>query len=229
MLRRMLLRLLGFTTLSLLMFCAYLVLFGGPVRWEVAGPAFGLIALAYFLILFLSYRQNLRWLYSVRYELDYSSITFRQRNREPLRVARADIIDVEVDRDGLQIRTVSGSPDLFVPRGLARSGDEDVRQTLLKWTGSRVPPVPPQPRRAKALMMGVGGSLLVLLFANQLGLIIPLGLATLAYGIFLEQRMNAAAESDPGTVRTFSAAFTFLIFVIVMKACLVSMSMMLSK
>lgn len=229
LLRQMILRLLGYTTLSFFLFGVYLALFGGPVRWELALPVTVIIGLAYFLILFSAYRQQLRWLYSVRYEIGASSITLRQRNHAPLTVMRANISGVEGRADGLHIHVLGVEPGMFIPYGLAKDGDEAVRATLGMWTGDRPRPFPGRKGRAQAVWLGLGGSLLVLLFANQLELIIPLGVVALGFGIYTERRMNAKPENDPGKVRTYSAAFTFLIFIIAMKACLISLSMMLSR
>ena len=222
MLRRVFWRFQIITTISFLAFGLYLAWFGQPVNWQLAGPAVGLIALAYFFILFLNYRQQLRILYSVRYEIDNSSITYRQHGQEPLRVMRADITAVQERNDGLWIETVSGSSNLLVPCGLARDGDDLVRRTLSSWTG--LDPAQGYPRSpvATVVLIGLGGAILVLLFANNLWLILLFGLAILAYGLYTERRLVRTSDAAPGTVRMYNLAFSFLIFVIIMKSCILS-------
>jgi len=227
MLRRTLLRFQALVTVSFLAFGLYLASTPGPVRWQIAGPIVAVIALAYFLVIFFNFRQQLRLLYSVRYEVDNSSIVYRQAHQEPLRIMRADISGVIERGDGLWVETVDGA-GLLVPYGLSGSGDEEMRGALEGWIGIRQLNRQRHIPVGRLLLIGLGGSLLVLIFANRLEVIVPLGVLALLYGLYTERRVNLQQDSTPGHVRMYNMAFSFLIFVIVMKSCLITLSLLLT-
>src|SRR5574338_1164844 len=109
MMRRTFWRFQALVTASFLVFGLYLAFLAGPVRWQVAGPILILIALAYFFVIFFYYRVQLRVLYSARYEIDGSSISYRQAGQNVLRIMRTDIASVRVRKDGLWIETNDNS------------------------------------------------------------------------------------------------------------------------
>ncbi len=227
--RRTFWRFQALVTFSFLMFGLYLAFLGGPIRWEAAGPILVVIALAYFFAIFFFYRTQLRALYSARYEIDGSSIAYRQAGQDPLRIMRADIASVHVRKDGLWVETTDQSASLLIPRGLARDGDEDFRETLGAWVG--VVPIEARPRAplGPQFAIAIGGSLLVLLFANSLVIILPLLVAAVVMGFGLEQRLALEGERGAGHARMYSLAFNFLIFVILMKSCLIASALVLGR
>lgn len=229
MLRRTFWRFQLLVTASFLVFGLYLAFFAGPVRWELAGPMVFLIALAYFFIIFFNYRSQLRLLYSIRYELDGSSIIYRQVNQDPLRIMRADILAVEPRRDGLLIHTVDSEVKLLVSFGLARTGDSDVRGTLDAWVGIGPEEKRPSAPMRRLMTFGVGSSLLILLFANSLLSTIVLGILVVVLGVVTERRLIHVQEAPPGVVQMYNMAFSFLVFVLVMKSCFISMAMAIAR
>lgn len=227
--RRTFWRFLTLATLSILAFGLYLAFFAGPVRWGVAGPIFGVIALAYFFVIFFQYRSQLRLLYSVRCEIDGSGISYKQAGQPPLRILRSEISSVRVRQDGLWVETTENSPGLLIPLGLAREGDQDFRETLGAWVGvvpiEARPPAPLGPQLAIAL----GGSMLVLLFANSLAVILPLLVLVMIVGVGLERRIQASGERGPGLALVYSYGFSFLLFIMIMKSCMIAMLMLVGQ
>jgi hypothetical protein len=219
----------GIVTLSFLTFGLFMASAGQPINWLVAGPVVLVIALAYFLIIFLNYRQQMRLLYSVRVELDGSSIIYRQAGNPPHRVMRGAILGVRETRNGLLIETDDPRLDLFVPFGLSRDGDSEVRRALAAWSQF-------EPMRKNhipgAWWMVIGGviaALAILLFANSLWMVALLGVALFAYGTYLENRLQRSIRVVPGMVRMVTMAFTFLIFVVVMKSCFLTVTLVLGQ
>lgn len=216
------------TTVSFLLFGLYLAFLSGPVRWERAIPLLVIVAVVYFFIIFFHYRTQLRYLYGLRFEIDGSSIVGRQTGREPVRISRADIAAVRLRKDGLQVETVDGVA-MRIPYGLARDGDADFRETLGAWIGviplEACPPAPV----GRLLLAGILGAALILLFANSLAVILPLLLATVVYGLYTERRLANASDSGQTVVRTYNMAFSFLIFVIAMKSCMIAMTLALAR
>ena len=225
-LRNSFLRFLGNVTISFLVFGLYLALFNHPVKWSFAGPVVGVIAAAYLLIMFFNYRQQLRILFSARYELDGSSVIYRQLQKEQLRIMRADVTAVQERKNGLWIQTVDSRVSMLVPYGLARDGDADMRRTLDLWVG-----VSPRDREKRdpvirpVVIGGVGG-LLVLLFANNFWILLGIVVLIILYSIWIERRYGQAYDRYPGAMRSYNMAFSFLIFVILMKSCLIYFSML---
>lgn len=214
-------------TASFLAFGLYLAFLSGPVRWQAAGPIVALIALAYFFVIFFFYRTQLRALYGARYEIDGSSIAYRQLGHDVLRIMRADITGVRARKDGLWIETSDPTVSLLVPYGLARDGDADFRDTLGAWTG--IAPLEARPRGMLGAQaaLAVGAALLVVLFANSLTVILPLLAVVLVLGFRLEPRLSPMGERAVGQARMYTLAVNFLIFVILMKACLIGASLTL--
>ncbi len=211
--------------LSFLGFALYMMILSRPVDLQVAGPIVVIIALAYFFIIFFNYRQQLRTLYSARYEIDDSSITYRQVHQQPLHISRANIIQVQEREDGILIETTEPGHGLFIPFGLAREGDSDFQSTLQAWT--KYLPTPKK-RSVKTWLwvFGLIGSALVLLFANNLWLVLALGIFMLAFGLYAERRLRRFRNIPLGTVRMYSMAFSILMLVILMKACLLGLALL---
>jgi hypothetical protein len=207
--------------LSFLGFAGYLAMMAGPIQWGVAGPILGLIAAAYFFIIFFNLRQQLRMLYSARYEIDDSSVVYRQIKQLPLHISRANIVKVSERPDGIWIETTSPKSNLFVPYGLARDGDLDIYNTLQLWV--KVMPLERRRRIASWLLVFIlASSLLVLLFANNLWLVLGLGLFILTFGTYAETRLRKNNSVPFTTIRMYNMAFSFLVIIIFMKACLIA-------
>jgi hypothetical protein len=216
-------------TASFVGFAAYLGLFAKTVVWEAAITISTIIALAYFFVIFFHYRQQIRLLYSIRYEIDGSKIVYRQVGKEPLPVSRADIVKVHTRPNGLWIETATPGGGLFVPFGLSRDGDTDLRETLSAWTGTEIIDELRQGQGARLWILVLVGSLLVLLFANSLFLVIPAGALVLFLALYNERRFLRKPGINPGVVRMYNIAFSFFLFVILMKACLIGVTMAMGK
>jgi hypothetical protein len=218
-LRRMFWRVQIIALLSFLGFGGYLAFLASPIHWEVAGPMVAIIALAYFFIIFFNLRQQLRAYYAVRYEIDDSSVVCRQAKQIPNHISRANIVRVDEQPEGIFIVTTSPKTNLLVPFGLAREGDTDFYNTLQAWVEIR--PLPRKRRLEPWLwLFGLGGSLLVLLFANSLWVILPLGLVMLVSGITTGRRLKRANSQPIETMRTYNMSFSLLMIIITMKTCL---------
>jgi hypothetical protein len=205
---------------SILGFSGYLALQEGPIQWGVAGPILGLIAMTYFFIMFFNMRQQLRTLYSARFEIDDSSVVYRQLKQLPQHISRANIVQVSERPDGIWIENTNPKSNLFIPYGLARDGDSDIFSTLQLWVK-----VEPLERRRRIggwlVVFGAVGALLVLLFANNLWLILSLGLFILAFGTYAEYRLRKNNSVPFTTIRMYNMAFSFLVIIIFLKACLI--------
>lgn len=216
-------------TLSFLAFGLFLASGGQPINWLAAGPVVFVIALAYFFIIFFNYRQQMRLLYSVRVELDSSSIIYRQAGMPPHRVMRGAILGVHEMKEGLLIETDDARLDLFVPFGLSRDGDSDVRRALAAW--SQFEPLRRTYPSGSLWLVGGGviAALAILLFANRLWLVAVLGVILFGYGTYLENRLQRSINVAPGMVRMVTMAFTFLIFVVVMKSCFLTVTLVMGR
>jgi hypothetical protein len=228
MLRRTLWRFQWIATLSFFVFGLYLSSFGQPVQWQVALPIFLIIAVAYFLAIFFNYRQQLRLLYSVRVELDSSSITYREIYQEPLRIMRFEINAVKERKNGLLVETSDPRISMMVPFGLSHEGDKDVYATLRQW--AEIIPMITRRRRIEnwLYLFGFITTLFILLFANTLWVILPLGLFLFLYGVYAERRLGRKYDAAPGVLRMYNMAFSFLLFVVLMKSCLIGAIMAFS-
>jgi hypothetical protein len=216
-------------TLSFLLFGLYLAWLAGPLHMQAAVAITIIIALAYFFIIFFNYRQQIRLLYSVRVELDGSGIIYRQHNQEPLRISRADIIDVAEHPDGLLIQTTDSRIFMLIPFGLARDGDEVVRRMLQKW-GQAVPPSQPKRRSGRwQRFLGYFFALLIILFANNLMILIPFGVLLFVFVVHSERRLRQDYTALPGSNRMSGMAFSFLFFVLAMKSCIMFSSLLITR
>jgi hypothetical protein len=185
-------------------------------------PVVVVIALVYFVILFFNYRQQLRLLYSVRVDLDGSSIAYRQAGQEPQRVMRGAIARVLEHKDGYLIETSDPRFHLMIPNGLARDGDEAVRTALMTWSG--IVPLPRHRSSEPALsLFGFVSAVFVLVFVNSLWIVIPLGIFIFFWGFYAERRLARASTVLPGTIRMYNSALAFLLFVILMKSCILTL------
>lgn len=216
-------------TVSFLAFGLYLAWFARPVQWPRVLPIIGIIALVYFVVIFFNYRQQVRLFYSIRYELDGSSIIYRQVGQDLRRIMRADISQAQQRRDGLWIKTVDESMSMLIPKGLARDGDEDFRQTLDAWVGIEPAVEGRRTRKVSLVLLAIAGALLILVFANSLWIIAPMGVALVLLGAIAERQMTRSYSLTPGAARMYSMAFSFLIFILIMKSCMLGIEMALAR
>ena len=207
-------------TVSFLVFGVFLTTSPNPIHWGWAVSLVVVIALSYFILIFYYYRRQMRVLYSLRIEIGSSYITLRQVWREPLFISRADVEEVSEQIDGLHIKTIDPRLKMVVPYGLAREGDEDVRRELANWL-----PIVPLPYRVSktsrlTFWFSLLASLLILMFANSLWVALPLGAFLFIFGTYAEQRLNQTYKVEPYVTQSYSLAFSFLIFLILIKSCL---------
>jgi hypothetical protein len=228
-LRRTLVRFQVFVTISFLLFGLYLAWFSGPIYWPAAITIMLLVALTYFLVIFYHYRQQVRQLYSIRFELDGSGIIYRERGADPLRISRADILRAKERKDGLWIESVDPRFDLLVPSGLSRNGDEVVRTMVQRWLPIEPLREPVGGRHRRLRYLIYLAAFIVLLYANSLWTILPLGAAVFVYGVTVETRLARAYQHIPGMQRMYSMAFSFLFFIIMMKSCFLLMVTYLAR
>ena len=207
-------------TVSFLVFGVFLTSSPRPIHWSWAVSLIVVIALSYFILIFYYYRRQMRVLYSLRIEIYPSYIILRQVWREPLFINRADVIEISEQIDGLHIKTNNSRIKMVVPYGLAREGDIDVRRELSNWL-----PIVPLPYRVSktsrlTFWFSLLSSLLILLFANTLWVALPLGMFLFIFGTYAEQRLNQTYKVEPYVTQSYSLAFSFLIFLILIKSCL---------
>lgn len=211
--------------LSISTIALYMAFLAGPVRWDVAGPMVGIIALAYFFVIFFYYRQQLRQLYSARYEIDDSSITYRQFRQQPLHINRASIIAVTERPDGIWIETTDPRTNLFIPHGLVREGDKDFYRTLAAWVTIK-PVAQRRSLEAWLILFALVVSLLVMILANSLWIVMPLGVFMIAFGSYTEHRLTRTHSVPISTVRLYSLAFSFIVIVMLTKGCLIGITLL---
>ena len=216
-----------FVTVSFLAFGIYLAL-NAPVNWWVAGPITFIIALAYFLLIYFHDRQQRRILYSLRIEVTPSFITRRQVFEDPFTINRANVTLIEERVDGLHIRTTDPRLRMFIPNGLAGVGDQEIRAILRKWGQFKPLPRAHNGPRRLLFWFSVIGSFLILLFVNNLWLMIALGIFLFAFGTYAEYRLSHREHVDVMVTRSYSLAYSFLIFVIVMKSCFLAFIALIS-
>jgi hypothetical protein len=243
LLRRSFWRFQVIAAISFVGFGLYLALRPGPVDWNSAGPMVALIAVVYFAIIFYQFRLQLRTLYNERYELDDSSITYRQGKQRPMHISRADIARALERSDGISIEISGSHASLLIPRGLAREGDADFRATLGTWV--TVQPVagidqPPWHRRFEVWAWGavVVVALLVMFLFENLWLVAGLGVLVIAFAFVtdrqpgwsrrsaLTQRLTDLVSENPNRIRVMNMAVGFLVFVILVKFCLISFTLL---
>ena len=111
---------------------------------------------------------------------------------------------------------------MLVPTGLARDGDEVVRRAISAWAA--IEPLD-QTNRPKSWLtfLGLVGGLGILLFANSLWVILPLGMVLLLYSIYFERRLLQNDNILPGVTRMYTTTFSFLIILVVLKSCFLGM------
>lgn len=220
-LRRLFWRFQIMVTLSLLAFGGYLAL-NQPVNWAVASPILGVIALVYFLIIIVHYRQQRRALHSFRLDADHSSLTLRLWDQPPLMIARGHIHAIQDRKDGLWIFTADPRYRMHIPRGLEGDGDKVIRALLASWKHvERIYNIRGNPDRITTWLMLVG-SLLILLFGNTLYVILPVAIFLFAFGAYAERRILITRDLGINVSRLYSMAFGFLIFIIMMKTCVLA-------
>jgi len=219
-LRRLFWRFQIVATVGFLLFGLYLALFARPIRWAIVIPILAVIGLAYFSIIFVHYRHQMRVLYSVRVELDGSGVIFNRYDQDPLRISRADIIRATERKDGLFIETIYPRLNMLIPNGLARDGDRAVREDVSAWV--RIEPV--NRRGYQGLYWVRTGAyalaFIILLFVNQFWLSAGTGLLLFGYVVFAGSHFDRIYNITPGTARFYSSALVFVIFLVFMKFCL---------
>lgn len=221
-LRRVFWRFQIMVTLSFLAFGGYLAL-NQPVNWAIAAPILAVIALVYFLIIFIHYRQQQRTLNSFRLDAAQSSLTLRQWGQPPLMIARGHIYAIQDRKDGLWIYTADPRIRMHIPRGLDGDGDQVIRALLASWKHvERVYNIRGNPDRITTWLMLIG-SVLILLFGNTLYVIVPVAVFLFAFGTYAERRILITHDLGINVSRLYSMAFGFLIFMIAMKTCVLAM------
>lgn len=229
LLRQTIWRFQGIVTLSFLLLGLYLALFARPVYLPTALPIILIVALVYFLVIFFQYRQQLRLLYSIRVELDGSGIIYREARQEQKRISRADITRVRELKDGFWIQSVDPDLSLFIPFGLARDGDEQVRKDITSWTIIEPPVRQGSMKQRTISWIAWLAILLILLLANSLWVLIPAGVVLLVAGFMFAKRAQYLQEIEPGDHRTSTLVYSFLIFMVVMKSCLLGMTIAFAR
>ena len=215
--------------ISFLGFGLFLARSGRAIHWALVLPMVGVIALVYFLVIFLYYRQQIKLLYSIRYEVDGNGIIYRQIGQPSMRIGRADIAAIREGKDGIQIETVTPGVNLQIPRGLAQSGDRDLREILNAW--SVIQPAEHNQNNPwlGLIFTGAAVALLIVFLTNNLWVTMPLVLFLVGFAIYSNRWMLKIPSSKPGMARMYSFAISFLVFMAIMKSLLLAMSLFLVR
>jgi hypothetical protein len=220
-LRRTLLRFHIVVVLCFLAFGVFLVSRPDTIQWTLVLTIVAVTAVAYFTVIFDFYRRQLRAMVSIRIEITNSSIVFRQKDREPIVIHRADVIEVQARKDGLLVLTSYKNIWLLIPYGLSGEGDADVLRELSTWIGLEILPALRNSLISRVFWLCVLSGLLIVIFANSLVTAVIMGALLLLFGIYFEQWMKSY-EVELRVIRTYNMGFAFLVFVIVMKSCLLA-------
>lgn len=203
--------------LCLLVLATYL--FSDPaVRWLVGLPIFLAVLAAYIYITITHFRRERHFLENLRVDLTSKDLRLHLDGRSPLSVEGRDVFSVEETYEGLAIATYDYRK-LTIPSGLAGDGDDQVRDMLTGYTWIRPIPayryLPDLP-----LFVGLTVALVVLVMVNTLYSALFVGGGLLLYFTIVYLRVRWVFHIDPQVFRSYTLALSFMMFIIIMKTCI---------
>lgn len=226
MLRRLVLRSHAVAAAGFVFFGLYLILFAPAVKPGLLFLILSIVALAYFLVIFFQYRHELRVLYSIRVEINPVGIIYREIKQLAVLITSQNYGGAEEQHRGLLVQLKVPPHELFIPHGLIGDGDFELRQILASWGPFRKL----ERRRLKLLfrlrLVSFTGAVLILLWINQMWVVVSLGVFLFLFGTYTEMRLMHVHSAEPGVTRLYSASYAFLVFTVLMKSCLLGFRLM---
>lgn len=188
------------------------------IRWAVGLPIFLIVLAAYIWITITHFRREWRFLHSLRVDLTPNELRLYLDNRPPAAVERRSVFAVQETHQGLYVSAYDYR-HLTVPFGLSEDGDLQVRETLSSWTWIR--PIPAYRHLSDApLVIGLVVAMFVLVMVNTLYPALIVGGSLVVYYIYVYFRVRWVIQLDPQVFRSYTMALSFMIFIIIMKTCI---------
>lgn len=186
--------------------------------WVVGLPIFLIVMAAYVFITVTHFRRERRFLHSLRVDLTPDDLRLYLDYHPPAAVERRNVFAVQETHEGLYVSSYD-TKHLTVPFGLADDGDQQVRATLSDWTWIR--PIPAYRHLSDVpLFIGLVVAMTVLVMVNTLYPALIVGGALVLYYLYVYFRVRWVFHLDPEVFRSYTMALTFMIFIIVMKTCI---------
>jgi hypothetical protein len=166
----------------------------------------------------LHFRRERSYLTALRVDVTERDLRLFAGSRAALAVSREDVYLVQEQREGLYVATYDYH-HLTVPFGLEEDGDAQVRGVLSTW--ARIRPIPAYRYLSDwPLAIGLLVSLTVLLLVNALAPALVIGGGLVLYYLVVYLRTRWVYTVDPEVFQSYAMALSFLIFIVVMKLCL---------
>ena len=196
-----------------------------PLRWGVGLPIFLVVLAVYGWITVIHFRRERNFLQALRVDVTDRDLRLYTASRPPAEVNREDVFAVQEMKNGLYVSTYDYH-ELTVPFGLDQDGDAQVRDTLSAWTWIR--PIPAYRYLSDLpLFIGLLVSMIVLVLVNSLTPALIVGGALVLYYLVVYLRVRWVYQVDPQVFRSYTMALFFMVFIILMKLCLlIPMAMM---
>lgn len=200
-------------------------LFSDPsLRWVAGLPIFlGVLAL-YGWIAVLHFRHERRRLHALHVDVTERDLRLFSGELLVHSARREDVYQIQEQHAGLRVSTYDYR-HLTVPFGLAEDGDEKVRDALSTWTHIR--PIPAYRYLSDwPLAIGLLVALFVLVLVNSLETALFFGGALAVYYLLVYLRTRWVYDIDPAAHQSYTLAMSFMIFIVILKLCvLVPMAM----
>jgi hypothetical protein len=189
-----------------------------PLRWVVGLPIFLVVLAVYAWITITHFRRELNFLRTLRVDLTERDLRLHTGFRPPAAVSRDDVYAVQELHEGLYVSTYDYK-HVTVPFGLDEDGDEQVRDTLSSWKWIR--PIPAYRYLSDwPLFIGLMVSMIVLILVNSLVPALIVGGSLALYYLIVYLRVRWVYDLDPQVFHSYTMALMFMIFIILMKLCL---------
>lgn len=164
---------------------------------------------------FFNIRSQQSILRSIRIELGEDGISRSQLRIPPVHIARAEIAEIRTMGKGLCVQSVDKYRNLAILTGLVDENgapaDAEIRATLESWS-----PIKPAPAslNVKAILLNVAvlAAIIVIYFAQQIWIVLPLWLALVGYLLYGLIQLRHYQGVDPRYRRNLTLTYGILIF-----------------
>ncbi len=158
---------------------------------------------------------------SIRIEITDEYIARSQVRIPQIRITRQEITSIEERDGGICIRTDDESKTLFIPSDLDENDYQEIRNKLSSWIA-----IQPKSQKAKTqnaillvlLIVGFG----ILFLSWSLWVVLLAGVSLTGYYVYYYWSLRKTKGIDPKFRRSTLISILFLLFVMIMKVCLLS-------